>query len=335
MTASLRETVFAYCLETYGTVPDSPFPKDPLDMVLRHANTRKWYGLLFPVERRKLLPLMRTVPWGASVGAEEDHDRWGFGDSTGFAGTAGFSDFGDSLVSRGRAAHLRDYEDEMFGCDADDFGPGASGPDAFGFGPDGFDPDEKVDVINLKCDPIAAQSLHTRPGIMPAYHMNHTQWITVLLDGTVPPGEIFPLIDMSYELTASKSKRPADGGPREWLVPSNPKFFDVIGAFEAEEEIDWKQSSAVHVGDTVYLYVGAPVSAILYRCTATKVNIPFFHQDENLTIRKLMRIRREHVYARDEFPIARLRDEFEVRSVRGPRGVHAELSEELKRTAGL
>ncbi|MBR2738705.1 MAG: MmcQ/YjbR family DNA-binding protein [Lachnospiraceae bacterium] len=218
----------------------------------------------------------------------------------------------------------------MFESGADGFGPGA-----FGFGTDGFDPDEKVDVINLKCDPIAAQSLHTRPGILPAYHMNHTQWITVLLDGTVPPEEIFPLIDMSYELTASKSKRPADGGPREWLVPSNPKFFDVIGAFEAEEEIDWKQSSAVHVGDTVYLYVGAPVSAILYRCTATKVNIPFFHQDENLTIRKLMRIRREHVYAREEFPIARLRDEFEVRSVRGPRGVPAELSEELKRAAGL
>ncbi len=335
MTASLRETVFAYCLETYGTVPDSPFPKDPLDMVLRHANTRKWYGLLFPVERRKLLPLMRMVSRGGPGGAEEDHDRGGFGDHAGFAGAAGFSDFGDSLVSRGRAAHLRDYEDEMFGFGADDFGPGASGPDVFGFGPDGFDPDEKIDVINLKCDPIAAQSLHTRPGILPAYHMNHTQWITVLLDGTVPPEEIFPLIDMSYELTASKSKRPADGGPREWLVPSNPKFFDVIGAFEAEEEIDWKQSSAVHVGDTVYLYVGAPVSAILYRCTATKVNIPFFHQDENLTIRKLMRIRREHVYAREEFPIARLRDEFEVRSVRGPRGVPAELSEELKRAAGL
>lgn len=330
MTASLRETVFAYCLETYGTVPDSPFPKDPLDMVLRHANTRKWYGLLFPVERRKLLPLMRTVPWGGPGEAEEEWDRGGFGDHAGFAGAAGFTDFGDSLVSRGRAAHLRDYEDEMFESGADGFGPGA-----FGFGTDGFDPDEKVDVINLKCDPIAAQSLHTRPGILPAYHMNHTQWITVLLDGTVPPEEIFPLIDMSYELTASKSKRPADGGPREWLVPSNPKFFDVIGAFEAEEEIDWKQSSAVHVGDTVYLYVGAPVSAILYRCTATKVNIPFFHQDENLTIRKLMRIRREHVYAREEFPIARLRDEFEVRSVRGPRGVPAELSEELKRAAGL
>ncbi|MBQ1515554.1 MAG: MmcQ protein, partial [Lachnospiraceae bacterium] len=99
-------------------------------------------------------------------------------------------------------------------------------------------------------------------------------------------------------------------------------------------EIDWKQSSAVHVGDTVYLYVGAPVSAILYRCTATKVNIPFFHQDENLTIRKLMRIRREYVYAREEFPIARLRDEFEVRSVRGPRGVPPELSEALKKAAG-
>ena len=234
MTASLRETVFTYCLETYGTTPDSPFPKDPLDMVLRHADTRKWYGLVFPVAKRKLRPLMNDADLRAAFGAGRDEDYDVFGG------------FGDSLVSMGRAAHQRAFEDRF---------------------EDDFD-DEVIDVINLKCDPTVAQTLHTRPGIMPAYHMNHTQWITVLLDGTVPAEEVFPLLDMSFDLTASKAKRPANG-PREWLVPSNPKFFDVIAAFEAEEEIDWKQSSAVRVGDTVYLYVGAPYSAILYRCTAS------------------------------------------------------------------
>ena len=299
MTHLMKDLVLKYCLEAYGTTPDYPW-KGSDGAVLRHANSRKWYGLLMGVERRKLLPLMREASW--FVGNPDYSED-----------ISAFSGFGDSLVSRGRASHLQAYEDEMF-----EFGEG----------------DELIDVLNLKCDPIAAQSLRARPGILPAYHMNHAQWISVLLDGTVPAEEIYPLIDMSYDLTATKSARPAKG-PREWIVPSNTKFFDVIAAFEAEEEIDWKQSSDVHVGDTVYLYVGAPVSAILYRCTATRVNIPFFHQDENLTIRKLMRIRREHIYARDEFPIARLRDEFDVRSVRGPRGVPAELSEELKRAAGV
>ncbi len=307
MKTSVKDLVLKYCAEIYGTAPDYPW-KGSDGAVLRHANSRKWYGLVMGVERRKLLPLMREASWFS--GNEDFPETGGFPDDPFHSA---FPDFGDSLVSRGRAAHLQAYEEETFGL----------GPE-----------DEVIDVLNLKCDPIAAQSLRARPGILPAYHMNHAQWISVLLDGTVSPEEIFPLIDMSYELTATKSARSAKG-PREWIVPSNTKFFDVIGAFEAEEEIDWKQSSDVHVGDTVYLYVGAPVSAILYRCTATRVNIPFFHQDENLTIRKLMRIRREHIYARDEFPIARLRDEFEVKSVRGPRGVPAELSAELKRAAGV
>ena len=37
--------------------------------------------------------------------------------------------------------------------------------------------------------------------------MNHDHWISVLLDGTVPVEEIYPLIDISFRLTQSGKAR--------------------------------------------------------------------------------------------------------------------------------
>ena len=58
----------------------------------------------------------------------------------------------------------------------------------------------KVDVVNLKCDPLLLGSLRLNPGYLPAYHMNKKSWITVLLNGAVPAEEIKSLIDLSYDL---------------------------------------------------------------------------------------------------------------------------------------
>lgn len=67
--------------------------------------------------------------------------------------------------------------------------------------------EERVDILNVKCDPVLSSSLRSRPGVLPAYHMNHVEWTTLLLDGTVPRDMIFRLLDMSYALTASKKEK--------------------------------------------------------------------------------------------------------------------------------
>lgn len=51
----------------------------------------------------------------------------------------------------------------------------------------GLDGTDVIDVINLKCDPILSGSLRKMKGYFPAYHMHRENWITILLDGTVPP----------------------------------------------------------------------------------------------------------------------------------------------------
>ena len=67
--------------------------------------------------------------------------------------------------------------------------------------------DGRVDIMNVKCDPILSGSLRLNDGYLPAYHMNHEQWLTVLLDGTVPFEDVTPLLDMSFELTMKKPRK--------------------------------------------------------------------------------------------------------------------------------
>ena len=244
----IRQDVTDYIRSQYGVDPDHPFDKDTDSSVFRHADNRKWFGLIMNVSGVKL----------------------GLG----------------TTVS--------------------------------------------INIINLKIDdPVFRDMLIQQPGIIPAYHMNKKQWITVFLDGTVQKERVYDLIDASYRATASKKKKLKDREPKEWIIPSNPKYYDVIKAFEEADEIDWKQGAGIRTGDTIYLYVGAPVSAILYKCRVTQTDIPYSYQDRNLTIKALMKIKLLKRYDKDEFTFKVLNDEYGIFAVRGPRGVPFSLSEAL------
>ena len=121
-----------------------------------------------------------------------------------------------------------------------------------------------VFIINFKCDPLAIGSFLKEDGVFPSFHMNHQNWVSVLLDGTVDPDLFGTLLDMSFSSTASnRRKRQNKSGICEWIIPANPKYYDIVGAFEQNSEITWKQSSNVRPGDILYMYVAAPYSAIM------------------------------------------------------------------------
>lgn len=72
----------------------------------------------------------------------------------------------------------------------------------------GLEGDEYVDILDVKCQPEMMNLLQMSEGYLPGYHMNKANWITILLDGTVPLDNIKQLIDESYYMTASaKVKR--------------------------------------------------------------------------------------------------------------------------------
>ena len=69
----------------------------------------------------------------------------------------------------------------------------------------GLSEDEKIDILNVKInDHILLDMLVQQNGILPAYHMNKENWISILLDGSVSLEQIFELVDLSFVATASK-----------------------------------------------------------------------------------------------------------------------------------
>lgn len=196
----------------------------------------------------------------------------------------------------------------------------------------GLGGDDRIEVVNVKVDDMFYRNMLIRQeGFIPAYHMNKQYWVTVLLDGTVKQEQVFDLIDASFLATASAKKKQKIRPPKEWIIPSNPKYYDVIHAFDYTEEIDWKQGSGIKAGDTVYMYVGSPVSAILYKCTVTETDIPYSYQDENLTIKALMKIKLLKRYKPDKFTFDVLKDEYGIYAIRGPRGITNSLSAALNK----
>ena len=191
---------------------------------------------------------------------------------------------------------------------------------------------EYIDVINLKIDDMFFRDMIIQEdGIMPAYHMNKMHWITVLLDGTVPEDRVFELIDMSFLATASAKKKEKMRPSKEWIIPSNPKYYDIVHAFDDTDVIDWKQGAGIRNGDTVFMYVGAPVSAVLYQCKVIETDIPYQYQDRNLTITALMKIRLQKRFKPERFTFEILKSDYGIYAVRGPRGIPNSLSEALKR----
>ncbi len=250
MPPSLRADIYQYVKDKYQTEPEYLWLRFPHYAVLRHADNKKWYGIIMDISREKL----------------------------------------------------------------------------------GLNGKTRVEVLNIKVgSPFLADMLVEREGYFRGYHISRGNWVSILLDGTVPLEEIYQFIDESFIVTASRTKKIRVRPPKEWLIPANPKYYDIEHAFDAAEEIDWKQGAGIQAGDIVFMYVAAPVSAILYQCKVTKTDIPFEYQDENLKISALMKIKLMRRFPADTFTFDVLKNEYGILAVRGPRGVPNRLSAALLR----
>ncbi|MBR6407401.1 MAG: MmcQ/YjbR family DNA-binding protein [Clostridia bacterium] len=194
----------------------------------------------------------------------------------------------------------------------------------------GLDGSERVDIINVKLgDPLLVDLLTQQKGFFRGYHISRGNWISVLLDGTVPAEEICRWIDESFAVTESRQSRQSHRPPKEWIIPANPKYYDIVHAFDDADEIDWKQGKGIKTGDTVFLYAAAPISGILYQCRVTKTDIPFDFVTDKLSITGLMKIRLIKRYRPKCFTFERLKKEYGILTVRGPRSVPRDLSHAL------
>ena len=102
-----------------------------------------------------------------------------------------------------------------------------------------------------------------------------------------------------------------------WVIPCNPKLYDIVGALEKLDTIEWSQKNNTSVGDTIYIYVGGEYKAVMYKCEVLETELYGNRSNEDLEFYKTlsvkpdvryMRIRLIEKYDRDTFPLAELRE---------------------------
>ena len=178
----------------------------------------------------------------------------------------------------------------------------------------------EVEIINLKLDENKVIKLLKQKGYYKAYHMNKKDWISVLLNDTLTDNEIIELINESYNLINEVE---------EWIVPANPKYYDIVNCFNETDEIIWKQSSNIHVNDFVYLYVAEPYSKIMYKCKVLEVNIPYEYKDNNVSMKYVMKLKLLNKLESNNYSFEYLNN-LGIKAIRGPRKITKDISNMLK-----
>lgn len=127
---------------------------------------------------------------------------------------------------------------------------------------------------------------------------------------------------------------------QEWIVPCNPKYYNVKGAFEKMKNLDWKQSNKnIHQDDIVYIYVGKPVQAIVYKCKVNKVNLSnikindseFIIDGTNYeTYEKHMELELIKIYDKNVLSLEKMKEKNVKGSIQCPRKVNPELSDYIR-----
>lgn len=64
--------------------------------------------------------------------------------------------------------------------------------------------DNKIEILVARINPDDVESVKTQHGYLSAYHMNKKNWITALLDGSVPCNEVLSRLDDSFLLAKKK-----------------------------------------------------------------------------------------------------------------------------------
>ncbi len=124
-----------------------------------------------------------------------------------------------------------------------------------------------------------------------------------------------------------------------WIIPCNVKYYDVFGAFNTLKRIEWRQSTKVEVGDQVYVYVGRPYSAIMFKCKVNRVNITDLSIDDSAFNKELstlppygryMELELTDTFPKDQFELGTLREKGFKGSFQGPFRATSELLQLLE-----
>ena len=181
-----------------------------------------------------------------------------------------------------------------------------------------FNEDKEVEILNIILGEETSKYVNNI-NILTAYHMNKKNWVSILLDDSIKDEEIMSLIDRSFNFADIKTN---------WIIPANPKYYDVVSIFDKSDVSIWKQSSNINVGDYIYLYIAEPYSCILFKCEVVEVDIPYEYKDKNVSMQRIMRIKLIKKYEEGQWSYQRL-NKYGITAIRGPRRIPDNLIKDL------
>ena len=117
--------------------------------------------------------------------------------------------------------------------------------------------------------------------------------------------------------------REEDDRPPAWLIPANPKHYDIEKGFRESPDgtLTWTQRIKARAGDTLFIYHTEPIASLTFRCTVVEADIPSGDAGGDGFTRgsRLMRIRKEEQYPKGKYPRSFLNDHGIKKTVRGQR----------------
>lgn len=102
-----------------------------------------------------------------------------------------------------------------------------------------------------------------------------------------------------------------------WVIPCNPKYYDIVAAFDNLEVIEWGQSTNMTIGDTVYIYVGENYKSIMFKCEVVGVDLygnrsaddyQYYKDMEKEPDARYMKLRMVEKYPEGRYPLKELKE---------------------------
>ena len=124
-----------------------------------------------------------------------------------------------------------------------------------------------------------------------------------------------------------------------WVISCNPKYYDIVAAFDNLNVIEWSQSNNTTVGDTFYIYVGGNYKAIMYKCEVFAADLygnrsnedyPYYKDLTKEPDIRYMKLKLLEKYAQDRYPLKELKENG-LASVQGRSKATMQLMQYLKK----
>lgn len=183
------------------------------------------------------------------------------------------------------------------------------------------------EILEVRCEQDEREAYLQKSGFVRPHYMKQDHWIGILMDESVDDQLISSLLEKSRRI--AEGKNAISGLIREWVYPANPKYFDLDHGFSVSDQLYWKQSSKVHVGDLIYIYYGMPFGEIRYLCEVSECDIVNKAPDDGgIRSEILMRIRRLKFFDGHLLNRALLK-KYGFTNFRGPRYMSKELKAKI------